>query len=172
MLVLGIDPGLGGACAVLRDGRPEEVFDTPTLEVVRNRGRRREYHLSALVSEIARRIGDVPYAAGSVAAFLESVNAFPRQGVASMFSLGRGLGIWEGALAALRIPYTKVLPQAWKRVMLAGMGRGKEASRLRAQQLFPSAELHLKKHEGRAEALLLARYGRTYLLASNASSSV
>ncbi len=38
--------------------------------------------------------------------------------------------------------------------------KDKEASRLRAQQLFPSADLRLKKHHGRAEALLLAAYGQ------------
>jgi hypothetical protein len=27
-------------------------------------------------------------------------------------------------------------------------------------QLFPAADLHLRKHHGRAEALLLAHYGR------------
>ena len=39
------------------------------------------------------------------------------------------------------------------------LGKDKEASRLRAMQLYPGADLRLKKHHGRAESLLLACYG-------------
>jgi hypothetical protein len=44
--------------------------------------------------------------------------------------------------------------------LLLGKPRNrKEAARLRAQQLFPTADLRHKKDHGRAEALLLAHYG-------------
>ena len=39
-----------------------------------------------------------------------------------------------------------------------GLTSDKRASLDRARLLFPSAELHLAKHDGRAEALLLAYY--------------
>lgn len=171
MIVLGIDPGLSGACALLHgDSMVAEVFDTPTLEVVRNGKRRREYQIATLCQELIERIGvywsdvrtDGTTGVSSIYAYLESVNAFPGQGVTSMFSLGRGLGIWEGVLAALNIPYTKVLPQVWKRTMLGGKTKqAKESSRLRAQQLFPSADLSRKRDHGRAEALLIAEWGRS-----------
>lgn len=163
MIYLGIDPGLSGACALLHnDSMVTEVFDTPTLEVIRNGRRRRDYQIAPLISSLVLRVGNLISETGEVCAYLESVNAFPGQGVTSMFSLGRGLGLWEGVLAALGIPYTKVLPQVWKREMLGGKSRqGKGASLLRAQQLFPSADLSRKRDHGRAEALLLAHYGRT-----------
>ena len=46
--------------------------------------------------------------------------------------------------------------------MMADMGKDKDASRLRAIQLFPvvANRLDRKKDDGRAEALLLAEYGR------------
>jgi hypothetical protein len=40
-----------------------------------------------------------------------------------------------------------------------GLGKDKEQARLRAQQLFPAADLRRKKDHGRAEAILLGRYG-------------
>jgi len=68
------------------------------------------------------------------------------------------MGIWLGVMAALRMPYTPVRPVVWKKAF--SLGKDKEASRLRAQQLFPAADLRRKKDHGRAEALLLAWYGR------------
>ncbi|MFM6207166.1 hypothetical protein, partial [Planktothrix sp.] len=95
---------------------------------------------------------------------LESVHAMPGQGVSSMFSFGLGYGVWLGIVAALNVPIEFVTPQAWKKYY--SLGPDKEASRVKALQLFPSqaSELKLKKHHGRAEALLLAEYLRRKLL--------
>jgi crossover junction endodeoxyribonuclease RuvC len=81
----------------------------------------------------------------------------PGQGTRSMFTTGYGMGIWVGILATLEFPYTTVRPQVWKRALR--LSKDKEASRLRAIQLFPGADLRRKKDHGRAEALLLAYYG-------------
>jgi hypothetical protein len=48
--------------------------------------------------------------------------------------------------------------------MMGGMGKEKEASRVRAGQLWP--QLHGKlgaKHKGRADALLIGEFGRREL---------
>jgi len=71
-----------------------------------------------------------------------------------MFTCGLGMGVWLGVLAALRLPYTRVRPQIWKRAF--GLSKDKAASILRAQQLYPDADLRRRKDDGRAEALLLA----------------
>ena len=55
-------------------------------------------------------------------------------------------------LTTLQLPYTSVRPGIWKRSL--ALGKDKEASRLRAMQLYPGADLRSKKHHGRAEALL------------------
>ena len=81
----------------------------------------------------------------------------PGQGVSSTWTTGYGFGVWLGVLAALALPHTRVRPAIWKRAM--GLGKDKEQARLRAIQLFPSADLRRKKDHGRAEALLLAWYG-------------
>jgi crossover junction endodeoxyribonuclease RuvC len=100
---------------------------------------------------------------GPLTVGLELVHAMPGQGVTSMFSMGRGVGIWEGILAGLRIPFDTVTPQAWKKLLLGkGAGDDKNASILRAQALIPGAAEYLSraKDDGRAEAMLIAEYFR------------
>ena len=88
----------------------------------------------------------------------------PGQGVRSMFTMGYGVGVWTGLLVGLLLPYNRVTPQRWKKLMMDGIAaKDKDASRHRAQQLFPLADLRLKKHDGRAEALLIAEYGHRTL---------
>jgi crossover junction endodeoxyribonuclease RuvC len=150
---IGIDPGLSGALAVLApDGTLEALWDTPTLTLRTSRGTKQEHDIPGLVALLE------PYSGPQSHVFIEEAQSMPQQGVRSMFTCGLGMGLWLGVLAALRMPYTRVRPQIWKRAL--GLGKDKEASRLRAMQLFPSAELRRKKDHGRAEALLLARYGQ------------
>jgi crossover junction endodeoxyribonuclease RuvC len=154
---IGIDPGLTGAVAAIDGaGHLLRLADTPTLVVRSGRKDRNEYQLGEMVDIL------LPYSdqRGDAFAAIEAVNAFPGQGVTSMFRLGYGLGLWEGITAALGISLEKVQPQRWKKTMLNGMGKLKGAAMLKAQRLFPTAELRLKKHEGRAEALLIAEWLR------------
>lgn len=148
---LGIDPGQTGAlAAITRDGETM-VFDWEGIESIG----------PAITSIRARwRIAG---------ACIEHVHSMPKQGVASSFNFGVNFGAWQGALAALLVPYSLVSPQKWQRSMLDDTaGDTKERSLAGARRLFPDCELHLKKHNGRADALHLARYamvlnGRAYL---------
>jgi len=156
MIYAGIDPGLGGAVSFINEeGGICAVVDTPTVVVEINKKKRRDY----VIPEMARLFMGHR---NELCVTLEKVGAMPGQGVTSMFSFGRGLGLWEGILNALLIPYTMVRPVTWKKAMLGDMGKAKSMARLRAMQLFPSAtgQLSRKKDDGRAEALLLAEYGR------------
>lgn len=158
MIVIGIDPGLDGALVALVRGSDATitVLDTPTLTVQGPKGNKREYNLASM-SEMVRSLA-VP----GTRAFVEKVHSMPGQGVRSMFSMGVGLGAWLGILAGLQIPYELVTPQRWKKALLPDMGKDKDASRLRAIQLFPAhANLFArKKDDGRADAMLIAEYGR------------
>ena len=158
---IGIDPGLLGAVAIVGNGEAR-VFDAPIL-VTQSKPRKgkakikREYELVKIVDTIR----SVP-AWNSLAVF-EKVGSRPDQGVVSMWTMGYGSGIWEMALTYAGIPYTRVSPLKWKNMMLEGVGHDKEASVLRAQQLFPHIDLHSERgamRDGRAEALLLADYAR------------
>ena len=157
MIYVGIDPGLGGAVAVIGPGHYVRLYDVPILMLTK----KREYDLASMVSIFSAFSLEVSL--GQVHVALELVHAMPGQGVTSMFTFGRGTGLWEGILAGLGLPYTKITPQRWKKAMLDGMPKEKDASVVRAKQLFPGADLRLKKHHGRADALLIAEYLRRTL---------
>lgn len=156
MIIIGIDPGLTGAVFFIENDGPL-VADTPTIVMAKSsgKGKKTDY----LPADMAKLLRD--YAPLNCHVFIEKVGAMPGQGVTSMFGFGKGYGLWIGILAALEIPYTFVTPQAWKKVMMSGMA-DKDAARLRAQELWPSKS-HLfarKKDIGRADAALIAEYGR------------
>jgi hypothetical protein len=150
-MYIGIDPGLSGALAIIdHAGALVALTDTPTLTLKVARGVKQFYDVPGMCGLL------VPYAGAGLHVIIEEAQAMPGQGVRSMFTTGYGYGLWLGILAALQVPYTPVRPSIWKRSL--GLGKDKEASRLRAMQLYPSADLRLRKHHGRAEALLLAHW--------------
>ena len=152
MLILGIDPGLSGALAFLDTTTDAVVImDMPTVEVVRNGKTKREVSAALIADLVAGK--------GVVQAFVERVSAMPGQGVSSMFSFGRSVGVLEGVLAAYEIPTTLVTPQAWMKAM--SVRAGKDGSRERAMPLFPqhADQFARKKDNGRSDAVLIAKYG-------------
>jgi len=154
MIILGIDPGLNGALAFYTtDTGTLIIADMPTVEVERNKKTKREVSPHG--------IADLFYEIKPNAAFIERVGAMPGQGVSSVFSFGRSTGVIEGVLAMRGIPTTLVMPQRWQKV--CDVRGGKDGSRERAMQIFPnqSEEFKLKKHDGRADAALIAYYGFT-----------
>ena len=160
-MYLGIDPGLGGALAVLdQAGALVAVYDTPVLTLSTSRGTRQEYDVPGLVALLA------PYAGPQAHVVLEESQAMPGQGTRSMFTIGVGFGVMLGVLAALALPYSRIRPAIWKRTL--GLTSDKEQARLRAQQLFPGADLRRKKDHGRAEALLLAWYAWQHMRQTDA----
>jgi hypothetical protein len=162
MIFLGIDPGLDGAFAAIGEGGEVEIHDTPSFEVDPGKSSRREYDRGAMADLL------FPYWEKRHAVFciLEKAQAMPDQSAQSGFKQGDGWGIWRGILAAYKIPHDcSVTPQKWKAAMLEGLpASAKRSSIIKVQQLFPSAQLVKPNcrvpHDGRAEALLLAAYGR------------
>lgn len=146
MVYIGIDPGLYGAVAWLTPKGPY-VEDLPT--VLKGGGFvKREIDAAGLIQMIRLE--------GEYQAMLERVNAMPGQGVSSMFSMGDTFGVIRCALAAANIPTEYITPQSWKRHF--HLDNDKEAARALAIRLYPTVDLHLKKHIDRAEALLIATY--------------
>jgi len=151
--VIGIDPGINGAIAIFRNGVLMSIVDMPTLEV--NSGKTKKRHISAVgLRDILEMYILELYPTTHVVT--EKVGAMPGQGVVSMFNFGRSAGIIEGVVAALRMPHTYVTPQTWTKAV--GRAAGKDASRIRAMELFPSkADLFKRaKDDGRADAALIA----------------
>lgn len=152
MIIIGIDPGLSGAVAIV-DEFSVEVHDMMTMPTGTGKGRVKNKVNAAALASVLSEFCDM-----KVLAKVEKVASMKGQGVAGVFSIGHSAGVIEGVLAGLGIPYEMVAPQKWKKA--AGLiGSEKDAARTVAQQLFPKAELSLKKHIGRADALLIARFG-------------
>ena len=153
--VIGIDPGASGAIALLVGGVLISVHDMPTVTVERNKSQKRQVCPAGLSLLIEGLTG--PYVTKAIC---EKVGAMPGQGVSSMFSFGRSVGIIEGVLAAKQIPVTFTTPQAWQKQ--SGAAKGKDGSRQRVMELFPS-QAHLfarVKDDGRADAVLIALAGQ------------
>ena len=174
MIFVAIDPGLSGAVAALdENGNIIALQETPTLLVKKGKKNRHVYVPSAMkclleplkqiykpscITERKIVVTDGDYE--PVLLTLENVHAMPGQGVTSMFSMGRGLGLWEGIAITLGFPLQYVEPVVWKRAMQIPTGSDKGASVVRAAQLFPTAGLRRKSEDGKADALLIAEYAR------------
>jgi crossover junction endodeoxyribonuclease RuvC len=154
MRVIGIDPGLSGAIAIINGTDSLTVFDMPTITVERNGKAKRQVSASELALILKTAKSDDCHV------FVEKVSAMAGQGVTSVFSFGRSFGMIEGILAALHMPVTYVAPATW--VKAVHRGAGKDASRSRAMELFPDnqADFKLKKFDGRADAALIAYWGK------------
>ena len=145
--VMGVDPGAGGALALL-DAKAEilEVQDMPVVEV---NGKRRVS--SAAVAEIIRTWKPN-------IAIVERVISISKQSATGALNFGYSAGIVEGAIAMADISLVLAYPITWKRAM--GVSGDKGGCRITAQRMWPTRhELFARvKDDGRAEACLLAAY--------------
>ncbi|KAH9616744.1 hypothetical protein KSS87_019448 [Heliosperma pusillum] len=159
--VIGIDPDLSGALAVLKSDVSgiisAEVFDSPIVQVaVGNRLRKR---LDA--RSIVQLLQSFDAPTGTIA-YLEQSTPFPQDGKQGWWSGGFGYGLWIGILVASGFSVVPVPSNVWKKELELARGQtSKDESRELATQLFPclSTMLKRKKDHGRAEALLIAAYG-------------
>lgn len=142
--ILGVDPGMKGALGFYFPAVGRVAMeDLPIAD--------KEINAPALVSRIKAFKPEM--------CILERVHSMPKQGIASTFKFGVSFGEVRGVICAMNIPLYLVSPQKWKKSY--GLSSDKEQSRALAIRTFPfnADRLMLKKHEGRAEAALLAKYG-------------
>jgi len=152
---VGIDPGLTGAIAVLLPDGTVSCFDAPVEWVQRGRRKGREYDVAAMRRLLVTELGDPK----NVCVVLERNHGMPHEGVRSVCSICRGVALWEGICCGLGLGVRRVLPQEWK--THAGLiGAEKCASRICAAGHFPLVDLGPRTMTGRADALLIAVYGR------------
>tara|TARA_B100001989_G_C24259197_1_gene326003 strand:+ start:60 stop:551 length:492 start_codon:yes stop_codon:yes gene_type:complete len=153
MKIIGIDPGLSGAIAVLENNNVLNVFDIPVM----SEGKKNKRQLnSALLVNLLREniIKDE-----EVAVVVEQVNAMPGQGVTSMFNFGQTFGAIKGICAALELPIYFVRPSKWKKHFEL-INSSKDSSRTKAIEMYPklSNQLAKKKDVNKSDAILIARY--------------
>lgn len=156
--IIGIDPGLSGAISVLDlQTLDVTIADMPTLKGKSGKTITNTAELLELL---------VPPAGtqGQVMAVLEQVWARPKEGVSSAFRFGQNYGSIQAALMAHKYPVHDVTPPKWKKHF--GLSSEKGISRGLAIQRFPRQAAMFKrvKDDGRAEAALIALYGKEKLL--------
>ena len=153
MRIIGIDPGLSGAIAILEDSKIKELFDMPVMPD----GKKNKIQLNSalLVKLIKDNIEDLE----KTVMVVEQVNAMPGQGVTSMFNFGQTFGAIKGICAALGLPIFLVRPAKWKKHFEL-INSSKDASRTKAIEMYPSAseQLSKKKDVNKSDAILIARY--------------
>ena len=148
MIYIGIDPGKNGGIAKINT-------DTGFVKTV-------TFSEESLIFELE---GYFMFDKSPLRCVLEKVNAMPGQGVVSMFNFGQNYGFIQGVLKAYEIPYELVTPQKWKKEF--SCTSDKNTSIEVCKRLFPNVNLKAtdrckKDHDGLAEALLIAEYGRRH----------
>lgn len=155
---LGIDPGLGGAIALLdSDAKAIWVEDMPTLRTTKTRRVIDQAALLDLLDPLRSR----SLYGGDVRVVIETAIVLPGQGASSGLKIGIGYGQILGQLAALRLPFWPVAAQRWQGGILGKCEKGtaKDVSRAFASRTWPDVQLGERKSQDRADALCIALYG-------------
>ncbi len=173
MRIVGVDPGVQGAFALLTctPDQPADLFilPMPRLQIRVGKTQRPRVDLHGCITAgRALALDPIDFA------ILEDVQGFGGQNAAASFVFGRATCAAEMALIAAECPLRYVQPSKWKRGL--GISTEKENAVLEAIRLFPAhadlfrqrrGELTKEQSIGNAEAALLAYYGATRLMGND-----
>jgi len=155
-VTIGIDPGLDGGIAYIRNGHLVVVLDMPTVEIKVSGKTRRNIDaealrsiLTAIRASLARHV------------VIEQQSTRPGQSSQSGLKTGYGYGLIIGVVVGLGYPYTVVTPKAWKKHF--GLTDIKAESVELAAATWPDMADNFYGprgggKDGRAEAALIAQY--------------
>lgn len=155
MHVIGIDPGLFGAIAVLSsNGTLLVIHDMPVFAVTKRIGGKDRVRHHVNVHEV----GTILRPFVGQRAIVELVNALPNNGAVQAFQFGFATGAIHGAAGALGMRLETVRPQEWKKHF--GLPADKSAARQFATRRWPSFAEKFKRvaDDDRAEAALIGLY--------------
>ena len=142
MRIIGIDPGLNGAIAILDGIKIKDIFDIPVM--TEGKKNKRQLNSAQLVKLLKDNIVDDE----NTIMVVEQVNAMPGQGVTSMFNFGQTFGAIKGICAALGLPIFFVRPAKWKKHFEL-INSSKDASRTKAIEMYPNMSDRLSKKKRR-----------------------
>ena len=154
MKIIGIDPGLSGAIAIMVNNKVLNIFEIPVMS--EGKKNKRQLNSALLVSLLKENLNNNN---DEVAVVVEQVNAMPGQGVTSMFNFGQTFGAIKGICAALNLPIFFVRPSKWKKHFEL-INSSKDSSRTKAIEMYPklSNKFAKKKDVNKSDAILIARY--------------
>ena len=163
MKMIGIDPGLSGAIAILENNKVLNIFDMPVM----SEGKKNKRQLNS--AQLVSLLKDNMEHNEEIVVVVEQVNAMPGQGVTSMFNFGQTFGAIKGVCAALELPIFFVRPSKWKKHFEL-INSSKDASRTKVIEMYPilSNQLAKKKDVNKSDAILIGRfYSETRLIENN-----
>ena len=138
MKIIGIDPGLSGAIAILENNKVLHLFDMPVM----SEGKKNKKQLNS--AQLVKILKDHITKSEESCIVVEQVNAMPGQGVTSMFNFGQTFGAIKGICAALGFPIFFVRPSKWKKHFEL-INSSKDSSRTKAIEMYPSLSGDLSK---------------------------
>lgn len=158
MNIVGVDVGKTGGLAVLSSNGVYQAIPMPLIG--------KDIDGRAIMAWLAVSKPDL--------VVVEEVSAMPGQGVNSMFTFGKGFGMILGILEAKGYAYRLVRPQAWKKRVLSGTAKDKDAAIAFVHRAYPQIDLtpgaKRKPHDGIADAVCLAEWGRVELSHADSGS--
>jgi len=149
VLVLGIDPGQTGGLALIHD---TGVLVGAILMPLIRHTKKPTVDLTAVDAWLDDQWPD--------RIVIEYVHSMPAQGVASSFQFGRMFGAAEMMAPLFKAAPIYVTPQKWKKHF--GLTADKKQAMEAATKMYGNKYWPLKKHEGVAEAALIATWGLTH----------
>lgn len=156
MRVLGVDPGGGGALALVSGVDLIAVADMPAFEVRRGRGVKKEIDVHGLIRLLDEWAPEC--------CWFERVGGMTGESASGAFNFGRAAGMCEALVKASGARFEFVSPHIWKKEM--GLVHcEKDEARVRAINRWPgmAGQFSRKKDVDRADAALIAEYGRLEL---------
>lgn len=165
MYFIGIDPGVHGGIAILRQGGEIlELLDMPIVKLPKGKKTKDVYDLNQ-IQKIVSFWNNEYYAC------MEKMQSMPPGfRVQASFGLGYCQGLFEGMFRIRQLKYEMVISKKWQKHFGITQAKGdkKVQSYMIASQLFPDAELtgpRGGKKDGRSDALLIAEWGRRHVAA-------
>lgn len=156
MKIAGFDPGGTGALCLLDGPDLIAVEDMPVFLVKRGRGSKPVLDVHGLKVILDE------WAPQSI--WFEQVGGRDGESASSAFNFGRIAGSAEALAKVSRARFDPVAPHIWKKELKL-IGKDKDDARAMATNRWPifAEFFRRKKDDGRAEAALIAEYGRRML---------
>lgn len=165
---IGIDPGIKGYVSIIdNNGRFIESF--PLFTDLNN----------PEMSELSKNLFILTKYEDRCHVIIENVHALFGSSAKGTFNFGFVCGAIEGIISTLGLPYTKINPKVWQKMMFKGEGSlfklsttgkthvldTKKMSFNVCHKVFPTVDLRRssrakKEDDNKADSLMMAEYGR------------
>jgi hypothetical protein len=160
--IVAVDPGIRGALAFM-GADALKVEDMPIRQAMRAGKVKNEIDPIGLQKMIRQRVP----ADETALVVMEDLNTFAGGSVQTMGSLEATKAVIRTVMELNRLDVAFISPRAWQRffgIKRTTTSNTKEQSLKLARELYGRDHCPLQKHDGRADAILIARYAQKNLI--------